>query len=80
MKYAMSILFLSGSLVFGLLYLAMAIGGVKTGKVYHTAGSPPILFKVNPVKFVVWTMCLVGMSAGFLYGSIVIAKAIMRML
>jgi len=80
MKFAMSILFFSGSLVFGLLSLATAIGGVKTGKVYHTAGCPPIIFKENPVKFLLWMMCLVGISLGFLYGTIIIAKEIMRKL
>ncbi len=80
MKYAMSILFLSGSFVFGLLFLAMAIGGVKTGKVYHTAGCPPIIFKENPVKFVLWTGCLIGLSAGFLFETIIIAKEIMKKL
>jgi len=77
MKYAMSILFLSGSLVFGLISLAMAIGGIKTGKVYHTAGCPPLVFRSNPVKFVIWTICLVGMSAGFLSGAVYFTKEIM---
>ncbi len=78
MKYAISILFMSGALVYGIVFAAMAIGGMRTRKVYHTAGCPPIVFKTNPVKFVAWTVCLVGMSIGLLSGAVIMARAIMN--
>ena len=67
-NFLMNILLLSASLVFGLMFFTMLYHGIKTGEVYHTSGLPPIYFKTNPVRFVLWCICLVviigAMSAG----------------
>ena len=77
MKSVGSVLLLAAALVFGLVLMAMAIGGLVKGAVYHTAGCPPIELRKKPIKFVVWTLCLLAMSLGCLAGAVALARKIL---
>ena len=80
MDHIVSVFLVSGALVVGLMFTAMAVSGLLTGKVYQTAGCPPIVFRERPVKFVLWTAGEAGMGVTFLIGAAMGAADIMARL
>ena len=61
---------LSIFIVVGISSLMMAINGFDKGNVFHTSGCPPIIFKEKTIKFILWSICLLAISTGYLIGVI----------
>ena len=80
MNYIVSVFLLSGAIVGGLTFTAMAVGGLLTGKVYHTAGCSPIVFRERPVRFVLWMAGATGIGVSFLIGAAMLAAEIIKRL
>ena len=53
--------------------------GVLKREVFHSKGFRPIAFWRSPIKFVLWTACLVAMSAAFCAITALLAADIMSM-
>ena len=49
--------------VMALMAGSMAVGGIRSGKVYYLLGRPPICFCEHPFRFVGWVAVLVVISA-----------------
>ena len=64
MKFLMSCLMLSVIFVTGITFLAMAYHGIRTGKVYYESSSSPILFRNNPIRFILWCTLLIVTGIG----------------
>ena len=77
MEYLGLIFLFSGILLCGLITMGMAAKGLFKGKVYHTAGCPPIVFREQRIKFVLLVLCLIGISAGFFKAVVVLARKLM---
>jgi hypothetical protein len=78
MTHFVHIFFFAACLAFLLIHLGMVAGGLVKGKMYYAAGSPPIVFREHPLKFVVLTTCLIVMSACFGAGAVFFAKIILE--
>jgi hypothetical protein len=52
MPDVLQILSLSAAVVFALVFLCMAVAGIRTGRVYYESSSPPIHFRSRSVAFV----------------------------
>ena len=69
---------LAALIVFCIICIGTAISGLVKRKVYHTSGCPPIKFKEEPVKFIMWSLCLLAMSAGCFIGILYTVREIMN--
>ena len=58
--------------------MGTAIRGFDKRKVYHTSGCPPIRFKEEPIKFILWSLFLITISIGSFIGVIFVVLKIMR--
>ena len=80
MKYIGTILLMSASFVYGVMFLAMFIGGITKREVYYVCTSPPIVFGDKPIKFVLWCLCLVALATACLFMSGALALEAMEKL
>ncbi len=62
MPYVIQILSLSAALVFALLFLGMAVSGIRTGRVHYESSSPPLVFRTRPVAFVGLCIFYLGLA------------------
>ena len=77
MNYVVTIFLFSTALVFTFLFLAMAVEGVRRGRVFYEPSCPPIPFRGRPVAFLALCLFYLAVSGTFAVSAVRIATRLL---
>ena len=80
MSAVFSILLFAGCTAGGRLFLAMAYGGARRGKLYHEPSCPPVQFRASPTRFLFLLVLFIGLGVLLSCGAVICAASIWRYL
>ena len=78
MHYLLNIFAFSNAVVFTLVFSAMALGGLRRGRIYYEPSCAPIPFRTRPVAFLALCSFYLGCATFFAVLSVRVAAGLVE--